>query len=194
MTSRNPSHGDRHANLTRRQVAFGLAALGAAGVVTAPALSTSSVAASGQLPGASLVELATYTGWRRTWDLIVPLRAYRPYPRTLLLYDRAAGEATLIAVDESGGFREVRTFFGWRTTWDILVPSEFPETPDLTGLFAYDRAAGHVTTLQFDAFGNFQELRNYPNWRKTWTAFVPYGTDGLLAYERGTGYATLFNL
>ena len=73
-------------------------------------------------------------------------------------------------------------------------PVEFPETPELTGLFAYDRAAGHVTTLQFDAFGNFEELQNLPHWRRTWTSFVPYGTDGLLAYERGSGYATLLNL
>jgi hypothetical protein len=62
------------------------------------------------------------------------------------------------------------------------------------GLFAYDRAAGYVKTLQIDALGNIKELRTYANWRKTWTSFVPYGTNGLLAYERSSGYVTLFSL
>ena len=179
--------------LNRRKLALLLATLGLGGVVDVPFASRAAFA-SGQLPGAGLVELATYTGWRSTWDLIVPLSTNRAFPRQFLLYDRAAGEATLLAVDGFGGYREVRTFFNWRTTWDVLVPSSFPMTPGAMGLFAYDRAAGHATTLQIDTFGNFQELWNSSNWRKTWTLFVPFGADGLLAYERGTGYATFFIL
>jgi hypothetical protein len=81
-----------------------------------------------------------------------------------------------------------------RTTWDVLVPSRFPGTAGVTGLFAYDRAAGQVTVFQIDTFGGFQALRTYTNWRKTWTSFVPFGNDGLLAYERSGGYATLFTI
>jgi hypothetical protein len=179
MTTGLPSssaHRQRHLN--RRQMALGMGAAGLAAIIGVPGVGRGTLAASGQLPGANLVELATYAGWRTTWDLIVPLSTQRLFPRTFLLYDRSAGQATLIAVDAFGGYREVRTYFDWRTTWDVLVPSGFPGISGVTGLFAYDRAAGHVTTFQIDGSGNDEELRNYTNWRKTWTSFVPYGTNG----------------
>ena len=175
-------------------MALGLLAVAAATATRGLPRTGGSALAGGQLPGANLTELATYTGWRRTWDLIVPLAVDRTFPRRFLLYDRAAGEAKLIAVDAFGGFREIRVFPDWRSTWAVLVPSRFPGTTGTMGLFAYDRAAGQVKTLQLDASGNLQELRTYTNWRKTWTSVVPFGINGLLAYERGTGYATLFTI
>ena len=75
----------------------------------------------------ALVKLATYAGWRMTWDLIVPLTIDRAFPRMFLLYDRAAGEAT---VDRGRRVRRIsersRTYSDWRKTWDVLVPSGFP--------------------------------------------------------------------
>src|SRR5687767_2852727 len=189
-----PQTPTRHRLLNRRQMGLGAVAAAAFAATRGFPLTGRSVLASGQLPGANLIELATYTGWRRTWDVIVPLAIDRTFPRPFLLYDRAAGEAKLIAVDAFGGFREVHTFLDWRTTWDVLVPSRFPGTTGVTGLFAYDRAAGQVMVFQIDAFGGFQELRTYTNWRKAWTSFVPFGLDGLLAYERSGGYATLFTI
>jgi hypothetical protein len=150
--------------------------------------------ASGQLAGANLVELATYTGWRTTWDLIVPVLTDRVFPRTFLRYDRAAGEAEVIAIDAQGGLRQIRRILEWRTTWDIIVPSRFPLLSGVTGLIAYDRTAGLVTTVMIDAFGNLQELDSFANWRKTWTALVPYGPNSLLAYDRAAGYATAFTV
>jgi hypothetical protein len=193
MTNR-PQSPDFLRLLNRRQMGLGAVAAAVIAATRGLPVTGSSVLASGQLPGANLIELATYTGWRRTWDLIVPLAIDRAFPRPFLLYDRAAGEAKLIAVDAFGDFREVRTYLDWRTTWDVLVPSRFPGTAGVTGLFAYDRAAGQVTVFQIDTFGGFQALRTYTNWRKTWTSFVPFGNDGLLAYERSGGYATLFTI
>ena len=180
--------------LNRRQLALAVGAAGLGAILGAQEMRQATLAMSGQLPGANLVPLATYAGWRTTWDLIVPLNADRPFPRTFLLYDRAAGQVKVIAVDAFGGFREARTYSDWRKTWDVLIPSRFPGTSSDTGLFAYDRAAGYVTTFKIDALGNIQTLRNYANWRKTWTSFTAYGTNGLLAYERSSGYATFFSL
>jgi hypothetical protein len=177
-------------SFTRRQVALGFAALGAGVALGAPRRGASAL----QFAGAGLTPLATYTNWRRTWDLIVPVLAERAFPRTFLLYDRAAGNASLIAVDASGGIREVRTFLDWRKTWDSIVPSRFPQVVGLTGLIAYDGAAGVVSMMQIDAFGNVQELQTYPNWRRSWAAFVPFGPNGLLVYDRAAGYATDFTI
>jgi hypothetical protein len=177
--------------VSRRQLLLGMAGVALAG---APGSRHTTIAASGQLDGANLVELATYTGWRTTWDLIVPVLTDRVFPRTFLRYDRAAGEAELIAVDAEGGLRQIRRILEWRTTWDIIVPSRFPRLSGVTGLIAYDRTAGLVTTVMIDAFGNLQELDNFPNWRKTWTALTPYGPDGLLAYDRAAGFATAFTI
>jgi hypothetical protein len=180
--------------LNRRQLVLGVLAVAAGAAVPGLPRRGGSVLASGQLPGANLIELDTYTGWRRTWDLIVPLSIDRAFPRRFLLYDRAAGEAKVIAVGAFGGFQEIRTILNWRTTWDVLAPSGFPGIAGVMGLFAYDRGAGQVTTFQIDATGSIQELRTYTNWRKTWTTFCPFGNDGLLAYERSAGYVTLFTI
>jgi hypothetical protein len=169
-------------------------ALGTAGATALLTLGGIPVAASGVLPGASLTELATYIGWRRTWDLFVPLLVERSVPRTCLLYDRAAGEATVIAVDEGGNFNELRRLSGWRRTWDNLTPSGFPRLAGVTGLIAYDSTAGLFTAMEVDAFGNVEELWSESTWRKSWSAFAPVGAAGLLAYDRGAGYGTLFSL
>lgn len=184
---------DASRTLNRRQLALGLAAAGI-GAGRGLALDGNPVLASGQLPGANLTELATYTSWRRSWDLIVPLSVDRAFPRTFLLYDRAAGEAKLISVDTLGDFREVRQFSGWRRTWDSIIPSGFPRTLGIFGLILYDRAAGALGTLHIDQFGSLQELQTYETWRKSWTAFAPVGTAGFIAYDRAAGFGALFSV
>lgn len=175
--------------LDRRRLVAALAGAGVAGLYGTTG--QRGAAASGQVAGASLVELARLSDWRRSWDLIVPLGVDRAFPRAFLLYDRAAGEATLASIDSDGRFREIRQFSSWRTSWDALTPSGFPRAIGLAGLIAYDRAAGVLNTLQINLAGGFEELRLYSNWRKSWTAFVPIGTAGFLAYDRGAGFATL---
>lgn len=179
---------------TRREVALGLAGVGIGGALGALRLGVPEAAASGSVAGATLIRLATHTGWRTTWDLIVPLSYDRAFPRPVLLYDRAAGEATLISVDASGAFSELAHFTGWRTTWESITPSLFPRVAGVTGLVAYDKTAGALGLFQIDRFGNFRELRTYPNRRKSWTTFVPIGTAGLLGYDRGAGFATLYSI
>ncbi len=136
MTTRLPSSSLNPWRLNRRQMTLGIGTVALGAALGVQGIRRGTLAASGQLPGANLVELATYAGWRGTWDLIVPLSTQRLFPRPFLLYDRSAGEATLIAVDAFGGYREVRTYFDWRTTWDVLIPSGFPGISGVTGLFA----------------------------------------------------------
>ena len=177
--------------LTRRQIALGLLGLGVSGVIGRHG---GSAAPLPQLAGARLTELASYGGWRTTWDLIVPLVTDAGYPRTFLLYDRAAGQAAPLAVDQTGAVRQLQTLSGWRRTWNVMVSSGFPRVPGARGLIAYDKSAGLLTTLQIDGVGTVHELASYPWWRKSWTAFAPFGTDGLVVYDRGAGYTTFFSI
>ncbi len=183
----------RHAAvLTRRRILLATAGLLGAGVSTRmaqlPAIATGSV------PGAGLTELALYSGWRRSWDLMVPLSTDRAFPRRALIYDRVAGEAKLLAVDAAGGFVELNVFTGWRTTWSVITPSGFPRQLGVSGLVLYDRQVGEISLQQIDQFGNARPVRSYPNQRKTWSALLPIGTGGLLAYDRLNGFATLFGI
>ena len=178
----------------RRRLLMGAAVVGLGAVIGHARSVPVAMAQASALAGASLTELATYTGWRRTWDLIVPLRVDRAFPRTFLLYDRNAGEAKLIGVDAAGGFREARQYFNWKRTWTTFIASGFPRTIGVTGLIAYDRTSGILDTLQIDQFGNVDRLQSLSNWRRTWSAFVPIGTAGFLAYDRTSGFASLFGL
>lgn len=182
----------RAAMLTRRRMLLAAASLLSAGL--AARTGQIRAQASGSVPGAGLTELALYTGWRRSWDLIVPLSTDRAYPRRALIYDRVAGEAKLLAIDAGGGFFELNVFSGWRTTWSLITPSSFPRQLGVNGLVLYDRQIGEISLQQIDQFGNMRPVRSYPNQRKTWSAFLPIGTSDLLAYDRLGGFATLFSI
>lgn len=178
--------------LTRRHLLSGTAALLGAGA--SARLSPRPAVATGTIAGAGLTELALYTGWRRSWDLIVPLSSDRAFPRRALIYDRLAGEAKLLAIDAGGGFVELNVFTGWRTTWESITPSGFARQLGVSGLVLYDRQAGEITLQQIDQFGNLRPVRSYPNQRKSWGAFLPIGAAGLLAYDRLSGFATLYDI
>lgn len=193
MCARRFTSRSMSAHLNRRQLLSSLVAAGAVSVI-GPVRQPPLARASGQLPGANLTALATYSGWRRSWDLIIPLSIDRAFPRPFLLYDRAAGEAKLIVVDASGDFREVRQFSGWRRSWDTIIPSGFPRALGVHGLILYDKTAGALGTLQIDQFGGLKELQTYSTWRKSWSAFVPVGTAGFVAYDRAAGFGTLFSV
>ncbi|HET6261848.1 MAG TPA: hypothetical protein VFG99_06370, partial [Chloroflexia bacterium] len=183
----------RHtALLTRRRILLATAGLLGAGLTSRTA--ELPAIASGSVTGAGLTELALYTGWRRSWDLIVPLSTDRAFPRRALIYDRVAGEAKLLAIDAAGGFVELNVFTGWRTTWDLITPSGFPRQLGVNGLILYDRQVGEISLQQIDQFGNLRPVRSYPNQRKTWSAFLPIGAGGLLAYDRLGGFATLYKI
>ena len=183
----------RHpAVLTRRRIL--LASAGLLGAGLSSRVAQMPVMADGPVAGAGLTELALYTGWRRSWDLIVPLSTDLAYPRRALIYDRVAGEAKLLAIDAAGGFVELNVFTGWRTTWDAITPSGFPRQLGVNGLVLYDRQVGEISLQQIDQFGNLRAVRSYPNQRKTWSAFLPIGSGGLLAYDRLGGFATLYSI
>lgn len=177
--------------LPRRHLLQGAVGLALASAAGFPSRSVAA-ATSGEVAGAGLTELATFTDWRRTWDLIVPIMTAAALPRSFLLYDRAAGETALMSIDLDGFLKQIRLLTGWRRTWHSIVPSGFPRVFGVTGLIAYDNSAGLLTTMEIDQFGNLRELASYPTWRRAWTFFAPIGTAGFLAYDRSAGFAALY--
>jgi hypothetical protein len=82
--------------------------------------------------------------------LLVPLVAATAVPRTLLLYDRAAGDSAALAFDAWGGVRQLRPFSDWRTSWTAIVASGFPRATGVGGLVAYGLATGTVALYATD--------------------------------------------
>lgn len=187
MTPPPRTHQSR---VARRTLLQGAAASALVAVV-GTARQTTPAEASGVLPGATLTELRTYTGWRRTWDLVVPLSTDRAFPRRFILYDRAAGEGALLAVDAAGNASELTIYSGWRRSWDTIIPSGFPRVLGVSGLVFYDKSVGQISTMRIDQFGNALQTRSFPNHRKSWTIFAPVGAAGVLMYDRNAGFGSL---
>lgn len=188
-----PPPGPNPRRLPRRTLLQGAAA-GAIAAVLGPTNGLTPAQASGVLPGAALTELRTYTGWRRSWDLVVPLSTDRAFPRRFILYDRAAGQGTLLAVDAAGNASELTTYSGWRKSWDTIIASGFPRILGVSGLVFYDKSAGEIATMQIDQFGNATQTRLVSNLRKSWTLFAPVGSGGLLMYDRTAGFGSLASI
>ncbi|WP_225414539.1 hypothetical protein [Stigmatella hybrida] len=68
-----------------------------------------------------IARLSKYTGWRQSWDLIIPCRISGLSANGLLFYDRSAGLGELYAVDGRGALSLVSRYTDWRQTWDAIV-------------------------------------------------------------------------
>ncbi len=72
-----------------------------------------------------LQPLRNHSGWRTTWNAIIPGNFGGDGRTDLLFYDRAAGQGEFYTTDGSGGLQPLRNHSGWRTTWNLIVPGNF---------------------------------------------------------------------
>jgi hypothetical protein len=63
--------------------------------------------------------LRRYTGWRKTWSLIVPYFG-GTLLTDLLFYDANAGEGEFYSTDGQGGINLLQRYNGWRKTWSQI--------------------------------------------------------------------------
>jgi hypothetical protein len=147
---------------------------------------------------------ATHTGWRKTWDIIVPINisGSGDYRTDLLFYDRAAGHGEIYTTDGNGNISQLgATHTGWRKTWDIIV-----SIGSLSGeLLFYDRAAGHGEFFYVSSDGGIWQYGvTHTDWRKTWDVIV-YGdwqldldevqsARSLLFYDRAAGHGEFYGI
>jgi hypothetical protein len=114
--------------------------------------------------------LGSESGWRGSWDQMLPLRLGGG--RTaLLFYDRNAGTGEFYSTDGVDGIALLKTHTDWRTTWKKIVPLKL-DNSNRTYLFFYEQETGYAELYFADAQGNLTFVRSYPN-----PAFTPIATS-----------------
>jgi hypothetical protein len=132
------------------------------------------------------------TGFRTSWDLLVAGHfignGRSDKPAGVVLYDRTAGEAEVVAFDTKGGVISYPTNRGFRTTWTQMVAGDFIKDAR-DQILIYDQNAGDVDVVAFDTKGG--ESLDYTNhgFRTTWAqmftaAFVGSGNGGEIGPEQ----------
>jgi hypothetical protein len=88
-----------------------------------------------------LAQMARYTNWRRSWDMIVPCQLTGSHSNGLLFYDRRRGLGEVYAVDGRGNLSQVARYTDWRRTWDAIVFGTLAGTSPLLdpSLLFYER-------------------------------------------------------
>jgi hypothetical protein len=136
--------------------------------------------------------LKKYTGWRKSWSIIVPTEQHGN-STDLLFYDRAAGEGEFYSTDGYGNIQLLKQHTGWRNSWSMIVPGRF-SSGKYRDLLFYDRAAGEGEFYTTDGYGNIQLLKQHTGWRNSWSMIVKVefadssgGNTALLFYDRAAG-------
>jgi hypothetical protein len=124
--------------------------------------------------------LSTYTDWRTTWTLIVPMHFSGARHSDVLFYNAAAGLGELYSTNGLGELNPiVHRYTNWRTSWSIIVAGSFTGT-GFSDLLLYDRAAGTGEFYRTDEHGNLTFLTGHTDWLTTWSQIVvgndPHGT------------------
>jgi hypothetical protein len=124
--------------------------------------------------------LSTYTDWRTTWTLIVPMHFSGARHSDVLFYNAAAGLGELYSTNGLGELNPiVHRYTDWRTSWSIIVAGSFTGT-GFSDLLFYDRAAGTGEFYRTDEHGNLTFLTGHTDWLTTWSQIVvgndPHGT------------------
>jgi hypothetical protein len=108
----------------------------------------------------------TNTDWG-TWDVHLVGDFIGNGKAQVLRYDRAAGLASIVGLDQQGAVNLDHTNLGWRTTWDVLVVGNFIGNGK-SQVLLYDRAAGQADVVGFDQQGAMNLDYTNSGWRTTW--------------------------
>ena len=149
--------------------------------------------------------LQEYSDWRQSWTVIVPGVFGDSGYDGLLLYDQPAGFAAFYDTDGQGNLillHEHSTFGSSGHTWSHIVVAPFNDSR-YSGVLLYDQSAGFGAIYATDGHGHLNLLREYSDWRATWTAIVAGQMSSkhtknnalfvdLFFYEGSTGYSETY--
>jgi len=136
--------------------------------------------------------LNTYTNWRTTWTLIVPMHFSRARHSDVLFYNADAGLGELYSTNGLGELNPiVRRYTDWRTSWSIIVAGSFTGN-EFSDLLFYSRAAGIGEFYRVDKQGSLTLLASHTDWLTTWSQIVAGNfsrsdSTDLLFYESADG-------
>jgi len=118
--------------------------------------------------------LRQQVGWRTSWTHIIPGKFGGGGTFTdLLFYDAAAGLGQFYKTDGQGGIHLLREQPSLRTGWTHIIPGRFGGTGVSTDLLFYDAAAGLGQFYAVNGPGRISLLKQYTDWRTSWTQIVP---------------------
>ena len=115
--------------------------------------------------------LASGTGWRKTWDMIIPGEFTGKDKNNLLFYDRETGEFNFYEVRDDGSMRLIKQGKGWRKTWDMIIPGDFNGNGK-TDLLFYDKDKGEYEFYRVNNNGTMTQINKGAGWRKTWDMII----------------------
>jgi hypothetical protein len=124
-----------------------------------------------------LSSVRDYSGWKKTWDIIVPGAFSSVGTTNLLLYRRVVGEAKLLTLDGSGNLTLAKHYLNWRKTWDVIVVGHFLDSLP-NSLLCYDRVAGRGEFMSVGPQGELASTVTYTNWRKRWGRILAASLGG----------------
>jgi len=135
--------------------------------------------------------IATNSGWRPSWSIIVPGHFSDSPNVDLLFYDQSAGHGEFYHTDGHGNLAgQFALYDDWRATWSLIIPGKFSDNA-YTDLLFYDPTSG---TGEFYATGNGLRPRfaGYTDWRTTWAVilagnFSDSSYDDLMFYDPTSG-------
>jgi hypothetical protein len=109
-----------------------------------------------------------YSGWRTSWDRIVPGNFGGDGLCDLLFYEASSGTGEFYVV-ENDSMSLLHSYTDWRSSWTQIVPGDFGST-QYTDLVFYDG----MGTGQFWAVdkGNIELLQSYGEWRTSWKQII----------------------
>jgi hypothetical protein len=136
------------------------------------------------------------TGWRHSWNIIVPGNFGGDGVTDLLFYDADGGVGEFYAVDNST-LSLMKSFTDWRTTWKLIVPGNFGGN-GFTDILLYDAGGGTGEFYSVNQ-GNISLLKTSTDWRETWDEIITgdFGGnsfDDLLFYDRAGGTGEFYTV
>ncbi|MEB2777851.1 hypothetical protein SYJ56_21235 [Algoriphagus sp. D3-2-R+10] len=137
-----------------------------------------------------------HTGWRKSWDIIVPFDTGGAWTG-LLLYDRTHGEGKFFSNDGKGNLTLIKHYTNWKKNWDIIVPGNFGKNILTNDLLFYRRVVGEAKFFSTDVNGKMTRLAHHTNWSPDWDILLPLGSSSstkLLCYNRADGLGVLSSI
>lgn len=142
-----------------------------------------------------LNRLARYTGWRKTWGVLLLDDFGSGDCRDLLLYDPTSGEAEFHSFGSDGSMTRSASYSGWRKTWSTMTSLRLGNGDP--GLLLYDKSDGHAE-LHAVSIGKMSLVSSFQGWRTSWKAMValePRASGSLiLLYDAEHGHAEIIEI
>lgn len=141
--------------------------------------------------------IKSYDGWRKSWDIIIPVRTGGQFDG-LLFYDRTAGEGKIFSTDGNGNIKLLKHYKNWKKTWDIIVAGNFGSNAATSDVLFYRRVIGEGKFFSMTKTGKLTQVAHHKSWNKTWELIVPMhyhnARTKLLLYNREKGIGAFYRV